>query len=52
MNALGNGETPGEGGDEALTDTSGVVPARAVVGLAGLAMAASFLVMVRLVRNG
>jgi len=52
VNALGNGETPGEGGDEALTDTSGVVPARAVVGLAGLAMAASFLVMVRLVRNG
>jgi len=52
VNALGNGETPGEGGDEALTDTSGVVPARAVLGMAGLAMAASFLVMVRLVRNG
>jgi hypothetical protein len=48
---LGNGEKPKDGGD-ALTDTSGGVPARAVVGLAGLAMAASFLVMVRLVRNG
>ena len=48
---LGNGEKPKDGGD-ALTDTSGVVPARAVLGMAGLAMAASFLVMVRLVRNG
>jgi hypothetical protein len=47
---LGNGEKPKDGGD-ALTDTSGVVPARAVVGLAGLAMAASLLVMVRLVRS-
>ena len=48
---LGNGEKPKDGGD-ALTDTSGVVPARAVVGLAGLAIAASLLVMVRLVRIG
>ena len=48
---LGNGEKPKDGGD-ALTDTSGVVPARAVVGLAGLAMVASLLVVVRLVRTG
>ena len=48
---LGNGEKPMDGGD-ALTDTSGVVPAWAVVGLAGLAMLASFLVVVRLVRTG
>jgi len=47
---LGNSEKPKDGGD-ALNDTSGVVPARAVVGLAGLAMAASLLVMVRLVRS-
>ena len=45
VKALGDGEAPGEGGDEALTDTSGVVPARAIIGLAGLAMAASLLVM-------
>jgi hypothetical protein len=48
---LGNGEKLKDGGN-ALTDTSGVVPAWAVVGLAGLAMAASFLVMVRFVRTG
>ena len=48
---LGNGEKPKDG-DYALTDTSGVVPARAVVGLAGLAMVASLLVVVRLVRTG
>jgi hypothetical protein len=46
---LGNGEKPKS--SDALTDTSGGVPARAVVGLAGLAMAASLLVMVRLVRS-
>ena len=51
VEALGNGDTLGEGGDEALTNTSGVVPARAVLGMAGLAMAASLLVMVRLVRS-
>ena len=51
VNALGNGETPGEGGDEALTDTSGGVSVRAMVGLAGLAMVASLLVVVRLVRT-
>ena len=48
---LGNGEKPKDGGD-ALTDTSGVVSVRAMVGIAGLAMAASFLVVVRLVRTG
>jgi hypothetical protein len=51
VDALGNGETPGEGGD-ALTDTSGGVSVRAMVGIVGLAMAASFLVVVRLVRTG
>lgn len=48
---LGNGEKQKDGG-EALNDTSGVVPARAMVGVAGLAMMASFLVVVRLVRTG
>ncbi len=48
---LGNGEELKDGG-VALTDTSGVVPAWVVVGLAGLAMVASFLVVVRLVRTG
>jgi Tissue inhibitor of metalloproteinase len=46
---LGNGEKPRS--SDALTDTSGVVPGGAVVGLAGLAMAASVLVMVRLMRS-
>lgn len=50
LEKLGEGEKPTNGGD-ALNDTSGVVPARAVVELAGLAMAASMLVMVRLVRS-
>ncbi len=49
---LGDGEKPRDGGAEALTDTSGFVPARAIVGVAGLAMAASLLVVVRLVRTG
>jgi hypothetical protein len=49
---LGNSEKPTDGGGDALTDTSGVVPARAVVGMAGLTMAAALLVMVRLVRTG
>jgi hypothetical protein len=47
----GEGEKPTDGGD-ALNDTSGVVPARAVVGLAGLAMAASLMLVARLVRTG
>jgi Ca2+-binding RTX toxin-like protein len=41
-----------QAGDDALNDTSGVVPARAVVGMAGLTIAAALLVMVRLVRTG
>jgi hypothetical protein len=48
---LGNGEQPTDGGD-ALTDTSGGVSVRAMVGIAGLAMVASLLVVVRLVRTG
>ena len=49
---LGNGsEKPREGG-EALSDTSGSVPAGAIVVVAGLALAASLLVVVRLVRTG
>ncbi len=52
VEALGKGETPREGGGEALTDTSGGVSVRAVVGMAGLAMVASLLVVVRLVRTG
>jgi hypothetical protein len=48
---LGNGEKPKDGGD-ALTDTSGVVGARAMVGMAGLAMLGSFLLVVRFVRTG
>ena len=51
-NALGNGETPREGDDEALSDTSGGVSVRAMVGLAGLSMVASLVVVVRLVRTG
>jgi hypothetical protein len=51
LTVLGNGEKPTDGGD-ALNDTSGVVPARAVVGMAGLTIAAALLVMVRLVRTG
>ena len=47
---LGNGEKPKDGGDD-LTDTSGGVSVRAMVGIAGLAMVASFLVVVRLVRT-
>jgi hypothetical protein len=52
VEALGNGETPREGGEEALTDTSGLVSVRAMVGLAVLSMAASLLVVVRIVRPG
>ncbi len=39
-------------GGEALSDTSGGVSAGAMVGVAGLALAASLLVVVRLVRTG
>jgi hypothetical protein len=49
VEAMGNGETPGEGGD-ALTDTSGVVSARTIIGVAGMVMGASLLLVMRLVR--
>ena len=48
---LGDSEKPKDGGD-ALNYTSGSLSVGAIVGLAGLAMAASFLVVVRLVRTG
>src|SRR5215207_5073673 len=51
VEALGNGKTPEESGGDALTDTSGVVSVRAMVGIAGLAMVATFLVVARLVRT-
>jgi len=47
---LGSGEKPKDGGYD-LTDTSGVVSVRAMVGLAGLVMVASLVVVVRLVRT-
>jgi hypothetical protein len=48
---LGNSEKPKDGNDDALSDTSGGVSVRTVVGLAGLLVAASFWVVVRLVRT-
>lgn len=48
---LGDGERP-KGGGEVLTDTSGGVSAGAMAGVAGLVLAASLLVMARLVRTG
>ena len=50
LGVLGAGKKPTGGG--VLSDTSGGVSGRAIVGLAGLALAASFLVVVRLVRTG
>lgn len=50
LEVLGAGKNPT--GGEALSDTSGVVSAGAMVGVAGLVMAASLLVVVRLVRTG
>jgi hypothetical protein len=47
---LGAGKKP-TGGD-ALSDTSGGVSVRAMVGVAGLVMAASLIVVVRLLRSG
>ena len=47
---LGDGEKPQDG--QALSDTSGGVSAGAMVGMAWLVMAASFLVVGRLVRTG
>ena len=53
LEALGEGEKPHDGGEgEVLPDTSGGFSVRAMVGVAGLALAASFLVVVRLVRTG
>lgn len=48
--ALGNGEKPES--SDALTDTSGILPVRVVVGFAGLAMVASSLMIVRVSRTG
>jgi hypothetical protein len=48
---LGNSEKPEDGG-EALSDTSGGVSVGAMVGLAGMAKAVSFSLVVRLVRSG
>ena len=47
---LGDGEKPKDDGD-VLNETSGGVSVGAMVGMAGLAMAVSFLVVVRLVRT-
>jgi hypothetical protein len=47
--ALGEGEKPEN--DDALTDTSGVLPAPAVIGMATLALAVSLLAIMRLVRS-
>ena len=47
---LGDGEKPT--GGEVLSDTSGAASGRAIVGLVGLALAASVLVVSRVVRNG
>jgi hypothetical protein len=50
---LGNSsERPKDAGEEALSDTSGGVSVRAMVGMAGLLMAASLLLVVRIVRTG
>jgi hypothetical protein len=50
LEVLGAGQKPM--GGEALSDTSGGVSAGAMVGVAGLTLAASVLVVVRLVRSG
>jgi hypothetical protein len=50
LEVLGAGKKPTGGG--ALSDTSGGVSAGATVGVAGLVLAASLLVLVRLVRAG
>ena len=49
LEALGASETLTDG--DVLSDTSGGVPVRATVGLAGLAKAASFVLMLRLLRT-
>jgi hypothetical protein len=50
LEVLGAGKKPT--GGEVLSDTSGGVSAGAMVGVAGLVMASSLLVVVRLVRTG
>lgn len=50
LEALGNGEAPSSEGT--LSDTSGGVSVRTMVGLAGLAMASSFVLAARLLRSG
>jgi len=50
LGKLGEGEKPNN--SDALNDTSGGVSVWTMVGIAGLAMVASFLVVVRLVRLG
>ena len=50
LEVLGAGKKPT--GGEALSDTSGGVSVGTVVGMAGLALAASLLVVARLVRTG
>ena len=50
LQALRNSERPEDKGS--ISNTSGGVPVGAMVGMAGLAMATAFFVMVRLVRTG
>lgn len=50
LEALGDGNVPEPGGT--LSDTSGSVSVRTMVGLAGLAIAASFVLAARLLRSG
>ena len=52
LQALGAGEKPKDGGTKALSDTSGGVSVGAMAAMAGLAMAASFLLVLRLLRSG
>jgi hypothetical protein len=50
VGALGNGETPGEGGG-VLVDTSGGFPPLGIIGMIGLGAAVSMVVLLRLVRT-
>ena len=53
LKLLANSEKPKDGSnDEAFSDTSGGVSVGAMVGMAGVVVAASFLVVVRIVRTG
>ena len=49
---LGDGQKPDGSGGEALSDTSGGVSGRGMVGIAVLAMAASLMLVARLMRTG